>query len=192
MLRIRTESPADYGIIREINTLAFGRPIEGQLVDQLREMPDFIADLSLVAEWNGRPVGHLLISPARIHAPEGPIPILNLAPVAVLPEFQNRGIGSALMRHALETCRRFEYGIVIVVGHAEYYPRFGFLPARRHGIEAPFPVPDEAFMVYEVHPGALGKISGTIEYPPPFDGCVETLDTPRRVLPCRGAGGHAE
>jgi putative acetyltransferase len=90
--------------------------------------------------------------------------------MAVQPEFQNQGIGSELVRQGMERCRNLGYGIIIVVGHPTYYPRFGFTPAREKGLEAPFPVPDEAFMVIELTPGALNGISGIVIYPPAFEG----------------------
>jgi putative acetyltransferase len=89
--------------------------------------------------------------------------------MAVHPEFQNRGIGSELVRQGLERCRKLGYKVVIVVGHPTYYPRFGFISARAKGLETPFPVPDEAFMVIELTPGALNGISGMIIYPPAFE-----------------------
>ena len=98
------------------------------------------------------------------------LPALALAPMAVHPEFQSQGIGSRLVREGLERCRNLGHRIVVVVGHPEFYPRFGFTPARAKGLEAPFPVPDEAFMVTELVPGALDGVSGMIVYPAPFEG----------------------
>ena len=169
---IRAEEPGDIAAIGEVNELAFGGGGEALLVAKLREWPGFIPELSLVAVKGGKIVGHILISPVEI-APGGgsrrAIPALSLAPMAVLPEFQNQGIGSALVRRGLEEARRLGHGIVVVVGHPHYYPRFGFEPARPRGLEAPFPVPDEAFLALELVPGALKDVKGTVVYPPAFD-----------------------
>ena len=89
--------------------------------------------------------------------------------MAVHPEFQHQGIGSELVRKGLERCGRLGHRIVIVVGHPSYYPRFGFISARSKGLEAPFPVPDEAFMVMEFVPGSLDGVSGTVVYSDPFN-----------------------
>ena len=91
-------------------------------------------------------------------------------PVGLHPKFQKQGIGSKLIRQGLERCRNLGYKVVIVVGHPNYYPRFGFTSARAKGLETPFLVPDEAFMVIEVAPGALNGISGMVIYPPAFEG----------------------
>ncbi len=169
---IRAEGPADYAAISEVNRRAFGGGGEAGLVEKLRESPGYIRELSLVAVSGKAIVGHLLISPLEI-VPGGAaaraIPALSLAPMAVLPELQNRGIGSALVRRGLEEARRLAHKIIIVVGHPHFYPRFGFEPARPRGLEAPFPVPDEAFMVLELVPGALDGVRGTVVYPRAFE-----------------------
>jgi putative acetyltransferase len=97
---------------------------------------------------------------------------LSLAPMAVLPEFQNSGIGSQLVRTGLERCRELGHTIVVVIGHPEYYPRFGFVPARKEGLDLPFPVPDEAFMVCKLAPDALERIKGMVKYPPEFEDVI--------------------
>ncbi len=166
---IRPETPADVPAIFDVNLRAFGQPAEAQLVDALRREGDFVPELSLVALYGGTIAGHILFPPIFIISPVGSIPALALAPMAVLPEFQHRGIGSQLIRHGLAACRHLGHRIVIVVGHPEYYPRFGFTPARAHGIKAPFPVPDEAFLALELVNGAFDGIHGTVRYPPSFD-----------------------
>ena len=168
MITIRPETAEDYAAIHEVNLLAFGQEVEPQLVDNLRRSPDFIPELSLVAVEAGRVVGHILFSPFVIETKDGAVPALTLAPLAVRPESQNQGIGSELARRGLEECRRLGHRIVVVVGHPNYYPRFGFSPARARGLEAPFPVPDEAFMVLELTPGALDGIAGMVRFPPAF------------------------
>jgi putative acetyltransferase len=166
---IRPERPEDYPGIFAVNHRAFNRENEARLVESLRASPGFIPELSLVAEENGRLVGHILFSPAVLANEKEEISVLALAPMAVLPEVQNRGIGSALVRQGLDACRRLGHKLVIVLGHAEYYPRFGFRPARPLGIEAPFPVADEFWMAIELRPGAAQGLDGTIRYPEPFN-----------------------
>ena len=169
MITIRPETAEDYAAIHEVNLLAFGQEVEPRLVEALRRLPDFIPELSLVAIEAGQVVGHILFSPFVIETKDGTVPALTLAPLAVRPEFQNQGIGSQLVRDGLERCRDLGHRIVVVVGHPNYYPRFGFSPARARGLEAPFPVPDEAFMVLELAPGALDGVAGTVRFPPPFE-----------------------
>jgi putative acetyltransferase len=168
MITIRPETAEDYAAIAEVNRLAFGQEDEARLVEALRRSPDFIAELSLVAVEAGRVVGHILFSPVVIETKDGPVPALALAPMAVRPEVQNQGIGSELVRDGLERCRSLGHKIVVVVGHPGYYPRFGFSPARAQGLEAPFPVPDEAFLALELVPGALDGVAGMVKFPPPF------------------------
>jgi putative acetyltransferase len=128
-------------------------------------------NLSLVAIEDDRLVGHILFSEIAIATSQGEITALALAPLAVLPQFQNRGIGSQLVREGLKQCQFLGYRIVIVLGHPNFYTRFGFAPAINKGLRSPFPVPDEAFMVLELVPGALTGISGMVQYSSPFD-CV--------------------
>ncbi len=166
---IRPETPDDYAAIHEVNRSAFGRESEALLVDALRQSPDFIPELSLVAERDGRVVGHVLFSRIAIRTGRGSVPALGLAPMAVLPEHQRSGIGSMLVRHGLEACRRLGHRLVIVVGHPDYYPRFGFRPARPRGLEPPFDVPDAAFLLWEAVPTDPADIAGRLEFPPAFD-----------------------
>ena len=172
MVTVHPEGTKDYAAIHEINKLAFGGEEEVLLVQRLRKSPSFIPELSLVAVKSGRAVGHILFSPIIIETHSGAVPALSLAPMAVLPEFQNQGIGSELVRKGLKESKRLEHNIVVVVGHPGYYPRFGFVPARAKGLEVPFKVPDEAFMVLELIPDALDGIKGTIIYPPEFNEVV--------------------
>jgi len=170
---IRPETPGDIPAIFELNLRAFGQPAEAQMVDKLRRDGDFIPELSLVAVDGVRIVGHILFPPVTISSPEGDIAALALAPMAVLPEFQGRGIGSLLVKEGLAACRCLGHRIVVVVGHPAYYPKFGFFPACERGIDVPFPVPDEALMVTALVEGALEGVHGTIRYPHAFDANVE-------------------
>jgi putative acetyltransferase len=168
MITVRPETAEDYAAIREVTLLAFGQEVEARLVEDLRDSPDFIPELSLVAVQDEQVVGHILFSPMIIETEKGAVPALSLAPVSVRPECQNQGIGSQLVREGLKRCRSLGHEVVVVVGHPDYYPRFGFSSARAKGLEASFEVPDEAFLVLELAPGALDGIAGVIKYPPPY------------------------
>ncbi len=172
MIYIRPETAEDYAAIYEVNTLAFMGDSEAKLVDRIRLSSGFVPGLSLVALKDNKVAGHILFSLINVRTANGEVPVLCLAPMAVMPEFQRQGIGSLLVRKGLEECRKLGYSVVIVVGHAEFYPRFGFVPAREKGLEVVFDVPDEAFMVCEIIPGSLDKISGIVELPVTFDEVV--------------------
>ncbi|MBD1936660.1 N-acetyltransferase [Microcoleus sp. FACHB-68] len=169
MITIRSEKFEDFAAIYEVNKLAFGQEGEARLVDTIRQSDNFNSELSLVAIKAEKIVGYLLFSDIIIQAENKDMPALALAPIAVHPEFQNQGIGSQLIQQGLKDCQRLGHKIVVVVGHPHYYTRFGFSPARAQGLEAPFPVPDEAFMVLELAPAALEGITGMVKYPPAFD-----------------------
>ena len=165
---VRPERPEDQPAIRRVNTEAFGRPNEAWLVDALRRTAGFVPELSLVAEAGGEVVGHILLTQILIREGSETVSALALAPMAVLPSHQRIGVGSALALQALSEARRLGHGVVVVLGHAAYYPRFGFTPASQHGIRSPFPVRDESFMVLELAPSALDGVMGEVEYPPEF------------------------
>lgn len=168
MITIRTEKIEDHALVSGINRSAFKGEGEAQLVEALRRSVNFIPELSIVAEKNGQVVGHILFSPLIIEMEADAVPALALAPMAVLPEFRNQAIGSELVRRGLEICQSLGHEVVVVVGHPAYYPRFGFSSARAKGLEAPFPVPDEAFLALELREGALDGIKGIVRYPPEF------------------------
>jgi putative acetyltransferase len=163
-LVIRAEAATDYSMIRQVNETAFGGAEEADLVDSLRT-GGFVL-LSLVAELERRIVGHILFSRMSIETPTGAVPAVALAPMAVLPPYQRRGIGARLIGYGLVSLRGLGERIVIVVGHPEYYPRFGFSAAQARSLEGPFS--REAFMALELSPGALDGISGRVKYPDAF------------------------
>jgi len=169
MIKIRPGFLTEYNDIFEGNRLAFGQENEARLVENIRRLPNFNSALSLVAIESDRLVGHILFSEIAIAISRGDVTALALAPLAVLPQFQNQGIGSRLVREGLKQCQILGYKVVIVLGHPNFYPRFGFAPAINKGLRSPFSVPDEAFMVLELVPGALTGISGTVKYSSPFD-----------------------
>ncbi|MFF2851114.1 bifunctional class I SAM-dependent methyltransferase/N-acetyltransferase [Streptomyces sp. NPDC058001] len=164
--RTRPETAADLASVRAVNSAAFPTEEEAALVDALRADPEaWLSGLSYVAEApDGTVAGHALITRCRV----GDTPALALAPVAVLPAYQGRGVGSAVVRAVLDAARaRGGDDLVLVLGHPEYYPRFGFVPASRYGIKPGFEVPDEAMMAL-VFDGSAGVPQGTIRYPAAF------------------------
>ncbi len=161
-MQIRAERAGDIGDIRQVNLSAFGTATEADLVDALREQARPI--VSLVAEDDGAIVGHILFSPVTLSS-DPDLRIIGLAPMAVVPDRQRRGVGSALARAGVAACREEGYDAVIVLGHPEYYPRFGFVAASRFGLRSEYDVPDDVFMAMELKPGALqGRGPGTIRY----------------------------
>ncbi len=167
-LTIRPETPADYPAVREINLAAFDTAVEADLADSMRDTPEYISELSLVAELDGVLVGHALFSEVTIEQETGKLTALSLGPIAVLPEHQRHGIGSALIEHGHQRGRELGYPFVVLIGHPWYYPRFGYVEARPHGLVTIWEVSDPVFMVCELKAGALGNAAGTIRYPEPF------------------------
>jgi putative acetyltransferase len=168
MLIIREESADDVFGIQWVNAEAFETTAEAELVDELREN-DAIA-VSLVADLDGRLVGHILFSEVAIGSQPYSLLTLGLAPMAVLPEMQKRGIGAMLVREGLEFCRREGTEVVVVLGHPEFYPRFGFEPAIKHGITYGDNIPGDVFMAIELVPGALDRYSGEVHFQPEIEG----------------------
>lgn len=160
-MTIRPERPADVAAVRSVNLAAFATATEANLVDVLRQAASPI--VSLVAEDAGSLVGHILFSPVTLSG-HPDVRIMGLAPMAVTPARQKQGIGSALVRAGLAECQHFHFAAVVVLGHAAYYPRFGFLPASRFGIACEYDVADDVFMALELEPHALNAKTGTIRY----------------------------
>ena len=168
MISVREEAPEDVPAIRKVNELAFGQPQEAGIVDALRESGDEF--LSFVADCDGEVVGHILFTPVTIETERGAVRGMGLAPMAVLPERQRQGIGSSLVRYGLAALRDRSCPFVIVLGHAEYYPRFGFEPASGHGIRSQWEgVPDEAFMILLMDERIMDGVSGIARYRGEFD-----------------------
>lgn len=162
---IREERPCDIAAIHRINASAFDTEAEANLVDVLRAQNAII--VSLVAEENGQPVGHILFSPVTL-SPPSTLKLAGLAPMAVLPEYQNRGIGSALVHAGIEACRQRGCDGIVVLGHAHYYPRFGFVPASRFGLRTEYDVPDEVFMAMELKKDVLKGQDALVLFHPAF------------------------
>ncbi len=168
---IRDERSEDAPAIRAVLEAAFPQAVEADLVDRLRATCQ--DSLSLIAVEDNQVVGHILFTPVVIERPEGPIVGIGLAPMAVLPEFQRRGIGSALVRAGVERLRQSGCPFVVVVGHPEYYSRFGFTRASTHGIRCQWDgVPDEAFMILVLQSSITSQLAGLAKYQPEFDSTV--------------------
>jgi putative acetyltransferase len=167
-VKIRPETPEDYSAVREVNLTAFDTATEADLADAMREVPEYVPELSLVAELDGRIVGHALFSEVTVVQERGELRALSLGPIAVLPDYQRRGIGSAMMEHGHRQGRKLGYPFVVLIGHPWYYPRFGYVQAREHGLITIWEVSDPVFMVCELEPGALEHAAGEIQYPEPF------------------------
>ena len=166
---IRIEKPEDLEAVRNVNMAAFGRENEANLVDRLRGIA---STFSFVAVQSDRIVGHLFFSPVAVEGKcSSNLSILGLAPVAVLPDYQRQGVGSLLIREGLKECARSGFQAVVVLGHPDFYPRFGFIPASKKSLKCEYDVPDEAFMVLELASGALQDCSGTVKYRSEFSLC---------------------
>jgi putative acetyltransferase len=166
MITIRPEGPLDISAIQNVNEQAFQGKIEAGIVDRLRAQGRLL--VSLVAEVNDEIIGHIALSPVEIDS-DRPLSGVGLGPLAVHPGKQKTGIGSQLVHAALEKCRELRLDYVVVLGHPDYYPRFGFTPASRFGIRCIWPVADDVFMALEIRPGALREVSGIVNYDPAFN-----------------------
>ena len=168
MVEVRFERPKDIDKIRLLNVKAFGQPVEGHIVDKLRKSCNGI--LSLVAISNNKVVGHIMFSPVTIETQEGIIEGMSLAPMAVLPELQNQGIGTKLVKEGLRIINNTTCPFVIVLGHEKYYPRFGFQRASKYGLKSQWEgVPDQAFMVKILNESIMKGVSGIVRYRDEFD-----------------------
>ncbi|OEY71117.1 hypothetical protein BI198_14445 [Rheinheimera salexigens] len=162
---VRPETAADWANVAALTRTVFNTPDEALLNDALRQQTqDYIA---LVAEQHGNIVGHIMFSPVQLENAKQ-IKMMALAPMVVSKVLQQHGIGSALVRAGLETCFQHKVDAVVVLGHASYYPKFGFIPASNFAISCPWQVPDEVFMLLELTPDAMKNASGKVQYLPAF------------------------
>lgn len=164
MLEIRPEQPSDADGIRALNRSAFDSQAEAKLVDLLRERGRNI--VSLVAIDGEQVIGQVLFTEVHV-TPAAPYKGVGLAPLAVLPDFQNRGIGTELGHRGLALCRDLGYDFAVVLGHPDYYPRFGFKKASDYGLDNDYNA-DDAYMALEFKPGVLGTFKGVVHYVPEF------------------------
>ena len=160
-MRVRAEQKEDIAAIQAIHLSAFPEDGESKLVDRLRENAQPL--ISLVAEMDGKLVGHILFSPLTLGSKPS-LQLMGLAPMAVLPACQRQGIGSALIEAGLEQCRLNHIGAVAVLGHPDYYPRFGFSASSNYSIKSEYDVPEEVFMIIELKKGYLKDCHGTVSY----------------------------
>ena len=178
-LTIRPETPSDHAAITRLNDFAFGRSAEGRLIENLRKLAEFDSRLSLVAELEGEIAGHVLLFPIR-HTPiasgpsflesdEKPVRILSLGPISVLPAYQKQGIGGQLIEAGHRAAHELGYSAVVLLGHASYYPRFGYAPAQKWGLTNQWKITGEAWMAIELIEGALDGMTGEMIYPEAFN-----------------------
>ncbi|OGN93784.1 MAG: GNAT family N-acetyltransferase [Chloroflexi bacterium RBG_13_50_10] len=166
MLIIRQETPEDEAAIRHVNEEVFEQKEEAEIIEKLRGRG--VLTISLVAVQDNKIVGHIAFSPVKVESEHSSFGAIGLAPMSVLPIHQRKGIGSKLVRAGLEACRRLGHEIIVVLGHPNYYPRFGFIPAKPEGIDCEFQVPEEAWMILELREGALAGRRGTVRFQPEF------------------------
>ncbi|HXY74569.1 MAG TPA: N-acetyltransferase [Dehalococcoidales bacterium] len=164
MIKIRPETKKDIEAIRRVNGEAFGRKVEGEMIDKLRCRG--VMPISLVAEQNGEVIGHIQFNPCEVKSVASNFTIMTLGSMAVIPSLQKKGIGSQLVKAGFDECRRLGENVVVVLGHPSYYPRFGFVPARAKGIDCEFvEAPDDAWMVMEFKTGSIAGRTGTAYFP---------------------------
>ncbi len=172
-ISIRQETVADYPIVFNLIEKAFRKEVlsdkkEQFLVERLRKSNGFIPELTLVAEIQQQIVGYILLSKIIIDAGTDKYITLALAPVAVLPDFQKKGIGGQLIEKAHQTAKELGFQSIILLGHEKYYPKFGYQPLHQFGIFLPFDAPKENCMAIELVPDALKNKEGNVIYPKEF------------------------
>ncbi len=168
MVHIRKEFTEDYESVYSVNMRAFGQDTEAKLVNRLREADALL--LSLVALIDEQVVGHIAFSPVTITDEDREVEAIGLAPMAVIPEYQKKGIGSKLIEEGCKVLKEEGYYRVVVLGYAEYYSQFGFITAKKYGIRWEHECPDEAFMIKSLREGAFNGISGIVKFRPEFAG----------------------
>ncbi len=173
---LRPERPGDAKAIGDVNRRAFDGEVEPRLVEAIRASDGFLPDLSLVAESDAGIVGHVMLSRVWLEDDGGARrEVLCLAPLAVAPERQREGVGAALMRRAVNDADERGWPLIVLLGHPSYYPRFGFAPASRVAIRAPFHARDDVFMALPLSAYTAAH-RGTVRFPPAFDVTAERSD----------------
>jgi len=161
-MNIREEQLSDIEKVYEINSDAFGRDNEPNLVNALRAR--LSSYISLVADDNANVIGHIMFTPVELSGSEDKLKIMGLAPLAVLSNYQSKGVGSKLVQEGIERCKSQGYDAIVVLGHPNYYPKFGFIPSVSYGIKSEYEVSDEKFMVLELVLDSLKGSGGVIKY----------------------------
>jgi predicted N-acetyltransferase YhbS len=164
-ISIRPEQADDIDGIYELNRIVFGQDNEARLIDHIRQGPDFIPELSLVAIANQTVIGYILLSKVFITNGDNRHESLGLVSIMVHPDHQRKGIGAKLITQVLQTAAILGYTSALVFGHELYYPKFGFLPAARWNIKPPFDAPADAFLALELVPNSLSNVSGVVAFP---------------------------
>lgn len=171
MAKIRSENAADIEAVRQVNEKAFGQAMEGRIVDELRKSCEHT--LSLVAVFEKRVVGHIFFSRVWVDAAGRIVTGMGLAPMAVLPQFQNRGIGSQLVKEGIKRLRKLGCPFIVVLGHDHFYPRFGFERASNYGLSSQWEgVADADFMVLTLDKELMAQVNGIARYEAVFDEVV--------------------
>lgn len=173
-MKIREATDPDLDDVLSVEKEAFGYDKEANLVKDLLNDPSARPLYSLLAFNDDRAVGHVLFTSARLEGTQNDVSISLLAPLAVIPDFQKRGVGGKLIEHGLQHLADSGVDLVFVLGHPDYYPRYGFKPAGIKGFDAPYPIPEEhanAWMVQELRPGMMGKVCGKVR-------CADMLNKP--------------
>ncbi|MDH3329100.1 MAG: N-acetyltransferase [Desulfobulbaceae bacterium] len=165
---IRNEKPGDIDKIWHINVEAFGTAVEADLVNTLRDSGS--PYISLVYEQNSQPVGHIMFTPVELTGDTSGLRLMGLAPMSVIPRYQNSGIGSSLVDTGIELCKAEGYDAIVVLGRPEFYSRFGFVPSVRYGIKSEYDVPPAVFMILELKENGLIGKHGTIKFHDSFAG----------------------
>lgn len=171
---IRETKPADIEDIMDVQRRAFGYDKEAILTLDLLSDTSAEPFLSLIAYKKDDPIGHILFTKVTLDPAQDELSLAILAPLAVVPEYQKKGIGGELIKEGLRRLRESGSDLVFVLGHPEYYPKFGFIPAGTYDLKAPYPIPKkhfDAWMVQELKKGILGKVKGTVK-------CAKVLDKP--------------
>jgi len=161
-MNVRAEKKEDIVNVWKINAEAFQTIEEADLVNALRDSGT--SYISLVYEKNEELVGHILFTPVKLIGEPSNLKLMGLAPMAVIPNLQNKGIGSSLIKAGIQQCINDGYDAVFVLGHPDYYPKFGFVPSVKYGIKSEYDVPDNVFMALELKEGVLNEAQGTIKY----------------------------
>ena len=172
-ISIRREEPTDYSAVFKLIEVSFQAELlsdhrEGYLVERLRGSSAFVPELSLVAENDSKVIGHILLTKIIIQNHRKTYESLALAPVSVLPQYQRMGVGTKLITEAHERAKSLGFKSVVLLGHQDYYPRFGYELTSKYGIKLPFDIPEENCMIIELTEGGLEGVNGKVKYPNAF------------------------